>query len=290
MRDPARLLDDPLGAPEELRRGLDRLSATRPGPEQLSALAARMGLASLPPPSPAPAAGVKSTAVLKLIVAIGASGAVAGGYLLTRSDVPDIPQTDSSALAERPAMPAASDSALERALPTPASARNAGGPATATATKTERAQPESKSMAQSPERAARPAIELEAPPAGDARSGINGPTPRARGAEARPSPNVDRETVDPGPSSTQALSETELLGDARAALDTSPGVALTFCERHRREFPNGALVQEREIIAVTALVRLGRTSDARARAERFRRSYPRSAYLRQLERVLSVAE
>jgi hypothetical protein len=290
MKDPARLLDDPLGVPEELRRGLDRLSATRPSPEQLCALATRMGLASLPPPPPAAATGLKSGAVLKLIAAIGVGGAVAGGYLLTRSDVPQARQVDSTALAAAPAVPAASDSALDRALTTPPRAHHADTPAVTT--ETERAQQEPESLEQSPPRSAPPSTELGRPAAraGEAQSGINAQAPRAHRAEPRPSSDVDGETVEPAPPITHALSETELLGDARAALDRSPAVALTFCERHRREFPNGALVQEREIIAVTALVRLGRTSDARARAERFRRSYPRSAYLRQLERVLSVAK
>jgi hypothetical protein len=43
--------------------------------------------------------------------------------------------------------------------------------------------------------------------------------------------------------------------------------------------------QEREMIAITALVRLGRQEEAYARAERFRRNYPKSAYLRQIDKV-----
>jgi hypothetical protein len=80
--------------------------------------------------------------------------------------------------------------------------------------------------------------------------------------------------------------EIALLKEARAALAASPTQALALTERHRSDYPRGALVQEREVIAITALARLGQTSSARQRAERFRSAYPRSAYLKQIDRVL----
>jgi hypothetical protein len=81
-------------------------------------------------------------------------------------------------------------------------------------------------------------------------------------------------------------SEAELLQDARAALNSSPAVALGLTEKHRQEYARGAYAQERELIAITALARLGRSGDAAARAERFRRAYPTSAYLRQIDRLV----
>jgi len=39
------------------------------------------------------------------------------------------------------------------------------------------------------------------------------------------------------------------------------------------------------MIAITALVRLGRHQEAQARAEHFRHTYPNSAHLRQLEKL-----
>jgi hypothetical protein len=80
--------------------------------------------------------------------------------------------------------------------------------------------------------------------------------------------------------------EIALLKEARAALSASPSQALALTERHRADYPKGALVQERELIAITALARLGQTSSARQRADRFRSLYPRSAYLKQIDRVL----
>ena len=57
-------------------------------------------------------------------------------------------------------------------------------------------------------------------------------------------------------------------GDARGALG--------WVDRHARRFPSGALVEERERLAIEALLRLGRRTDAEARAERFHRRFPRS--------------
>jgi hypothetical protein len=90
----------------------------------------------------------------------------------------------------------------------------------------------------------------------------------------------------PPEGSQQGQSEIALLRDARATLPVDPAEALAITERHRAAFPRGSLGQEREIIAITALVKLGRADAARQRAEGFRKAYPHSAYLVQLERIL----
>jgi hypothetical protein len=84
------------------------------------------------------------------------------------------------------------------------------------------------------------------------------------------------------PAPAQAT-ELELLDQAERALHAQPAVALELADRHARRFPAGGYAQEREMIAIQALVRLGRSSDASARAERFRRSFPGSAYERRLD-------
>ena len=74
--------------------------------------------------------------------------------------------------------------------------------------------------------------------------------------------------------------ERALLDVARTALARSDGAnALVACEEHGRRFPSGALVEEREAIAIQALVLENRRSDAVARAERFRKRHPRSILL-----------
>lgn len=67
---------------------------------------------------------------------------------------------------------------------------------------------------------------------------------------------------------------------SRTALGRGDGVnALVACDEHARKFPRGALAEEREAIAVQALVLEHRSDDARARAERFRKTHPRSILL-----------
>jgi hypothetical protein len=74
--------------------------------------------------------------------------------------------------------------------------------------------------------------------------------------------------------------ERAALDVARTALGRGDGAnALVACDEHARKFPRGALGEEREAIAVQALVLEHRSDDARARAERFRKTHPRSILL-----------
>ena len=85
---------------------------------------------------------------------------------------------------------------------------------------------------------------------------------------------------------TVVESEVELLKQARSALAADPLQAYALSERCRAQYPGGAFAQEREYIAISALVRLGRDSEARSRASLFRMHYPSSAYLPRLARML----
>lgn len=71
--------------------------------------------------------------------------------------------------------------------------------------------------------------------------------------------------------------ELALLELARTALARGQaGEALLALERHEREFPGGRLAEERESVAIQALLALGREADARRRPDNFRRRYPES--------------
>lgn len=83
--------------------------------------------------------------------------------------------------------------------------------------------------------------------------------------------------------STSAQSETQWLMKARRVLADDPAEGLRLADLHRQRFPSGSLAQERELIAIDALVRLGRYEEAHARVATFRSIYPRSAHLRRLE-------
>jgi hypothetical protein len=72
----------------------------------------------------------------------------------------------------------------------------------------------------------------------------------------------------------------------RAQKAGSPARALELCNEHARKFPNGGFAQEREVIAIDALVKLGRRDDAEARAKRFAAKYPGSAQSRRIDAIL----
>jgi len=81
-------------------------------------------------------------------------------------------------------------------------------------------------------------------------------------------------------------SEFALIRRAQDALASDPSQTLALVEEHMRAFPEGELVQEREVTAVEALARLGRMTEAKARAAAFRARYPRTPYGARIERAL----
>lgn len=83
------------------------------------------------------------------------------------------------------------------------------------------------------------------------------------------------------------LGEPELLERARQSLTKNPGRALALTREHKARFPNGVLRQEREVIAIEALRRLGRPGEAEDRAGSFEQRYPGSAHRRSVEQGLS---
>ena len=85
-----------------------------------------------------------------------------------------------------------------------------------------------------------------------------------------------------GPGVVARPTEIALLRDARLALGSNPSEALALAEQHRTLFPRGAMVQERELIAISALARLGRHTAVLARAAQFERDFPNSPYRKQV--------
>jgi hypothetical protein len=77
-------------------------------------------------------------------------------------------------------------------------------------------------------------------------------------------------------------SEAELLEQARAALKADPARALQRANEHAARYPRGVLVQEREVLAIQALRKLGRSAEADRRTEAFAKAFPGSAFARKL--------
>jgi hypothetical protein len=80
--------------------------------------------------------------------------------------------------------------------------------------------------------------------------------------------------------STLAVDEASLLERARRELNANPAAALALTNEHSTRFPNGVLAQEREVIAIAALRKLGRGAEADRRAASFALKYPGSAHAR----------
>jgi hypothetical protein len=83
--------------------------------------------------------------------------------------------------------------------------------------------------------------------------------------------------------------ELALLQRARRVLEANPARALALAEEHAVTYRRGVLVEERELLAVEALVRLGRTAQAQQRARNFSRAYPHSVHHTRLGVILKRA-
>jgi hypothetical protein len=128
-------------------------------------------------------------------------------------------------------------------------------------------------------------IERSAPPVALAQGG---PEPLQDTGESDVAPTASSPSSRPTPfegwgasARGAAISEERALLDiARAALEREDGsAALGATREHERRFPNGVLVQEREAMVIRALVMMGDTKGALARAGRFRERYPDSMLL-----------
>lgn len=104
-----------------------------------------------------------------------------------------------------------------------------------------------------------------------------------------PEPSIARPRASPRPApafEVDPAAELALLRRSQDALRSDPAAALALTAEHERRFGLGTLGQEREVVAIDALDRLGRDDAARARAASFRERWPRSAHLRRIEVIL----
>jgi hypothetical protein len=112
---------------------------------------------------------------------------------------------------------------------------------------------------------------------------------------AAPSSSAENRLAEP-PSASAAPQGGSELARERALLDVAradaaqgePEQVLAVVAQHRRQFPRGRLTEEREALAIRALLSLGRTGEARQRAQTFRAAYPNSFLIPALESALST--
>jgi hypothetical protein len=143
----------------------------------------------------------------------------------------------------------------------------------------------------------RPTPVLQAPPAAPSVTRpAHGapPTPVASPEPAAEAPAVAPPSASPSQRSTATgrgearQEELRLLVRARRA-DARGDYAtvLTLLAEHERSYPNGRLVEERQVLRVKALVGLHRGTEARQLAAKFRREFPRSVLLHKIEDMLA---
>lgn len=127
------------------------------------------------------------------------------------------------------------------------------------------------------------------PPTASPSSPIPSPSPQLSQPSPRDSTAIAPATAPAVPSAAPTAdpeTEVHLLQRAREALTSDAATALTLTQLHAARFPSGALGQEREVVAIQALVQLGRRDEARARAARFLSAFPGSAHRPRLEALL----
>jgi hypothetical protein len=263
-QDPARLFDAASDTTDAVRAVLRSGQRGLPGPDQLARLAARLPLGPLPPPTrpgvalrpiasivvPSVLPGVIVGAVLGLVVV---AGWIVRDAVLSRRD-----DSTAATVATNVAAPIApprtvAPSAAPRAADAPVDPARARAIASA-----------------APRVAAAPGASIEMPQ-NEAPIAIASDAPAGAGSPPAPGTAADVET------------EVHLLQRAQSVLGADPGAALALTVEHARRFPGGALGQERELIAVTALLALGRRPEAQARAASLLERFPASAYRGRLE-------
>lgn len=92
-----------------------------------------------------------------------------------------------------------------------------------------------------------------------------------------PAPAKNRPNVRPGTAVQSVRAEMQLVRRAKVALrDGNPAGALSLANRHLREFEDGELAEERELLRITATCELGHARHARQLARAFLVARPRS--------------
>ncbi len=205
-----------------------------------------------------PLSSGKWLGVVSLAVIVTA-GALAAGYRLsTASSASTLPVSTSNPETRlAPAEPNVGDDAIAVAAPAPAPPKSV----------------DVMDLPSAPVRASGGTRALAAP------SAITAP-------EARPTPS----SADRSAAGTPSLEdELRAVDEARAAfVDNNPTLALERVDSYRRRFPSGRFLDEAEALEIQSLVALGRSEEARLRADRFLATRPASPYAQRVRSAVGI--
>jgi hypothetical protein len=263
-------------APPELVRALRALGRDRDS-ARLLRVADRLG-ALLDAPPPAPTTGVRKLLGSKLAITgivVGLAGLGLLAYeLAARQPEPSVPTVPAAQLEH--AQPTAA--VPNPALPPPPAASSMPYPAAPSGSGARRSRRHSASASR-PTIAAAPPTALAAQPAATVDSA---PAPSASPEPAAKPPREPTPAAQPA-EHEKPRTELQLLFEARKALQAQPEAALRLLAEHAARFHNGQLAPEREVLAIEALRKLGRNTEADQRLREFQARYPQSIHLRRLQ-------
>jgi hypothetical protein len=120
-------------------------------------------------------------------------------------------------------------------------------------------------------------VAMPDPPSTEAAPAPDAPTPKPENS----APQMSR--------SSRLEAEASLLAKARVQLrGGSPEAALSTLSKLQREFPSGALTQERDVVTVEALAASGNASAAAHKAQAFIAAHPTSPHSATLQRFVEA--
>ncbi len=267
--------------PEELPEGLEALFAEArrapPPADAIEALRRNLG-ERLKTPVPSPAAGLP---VLPLGLATAALLLGAVAWWAFRSPEPGSVEHRPAERSDAPVAPTSSSASPAPSGPSPMGRADAPVDAPVAPTSS------SASPAPSgPSPMGRADAPVDAPVAPAPSSASPAPSRSSAAASELPERRA-AETSAPRP---PPPTESELLDEAQAALSQAPRRTLRLTRAHARRYPHGLLVQEREVLAIRALLRLRSLDAAEQRLGEFEQRWPTSAHLAGLRQLLREGE
>ncbi len=279
--DPPRLRSLRAYDPDGLVSALDDLDCERPTSEQLRDVRTNLGLVlGLPPPAGQPVQPPSSAPPAP-------TGPIIGSTIKTSMTLAHwVPWVMAGALGGAAVIGASQQWRHELGpVPAPIVERVSAPPAAAT--------PTHPTLDEPPSPAGAPAAEPRPTLSVSNRAALPSPTRSVPAAEEeathrlteRPSMHEGAPAAEAPPPATE-VTEISLLTRAQQALGSDPSKSLEIVADHERQFANGLLVQEREVIAIDALIRLRRYNEAEARATNFHARFPASAHGRRVDVLL----
>jgi outer membrane biosynthesis protein TonB len=116
------------------------------------------------------------------------------------------------------------------------------------------------------------------------------PQPEAEPAPAAAAPRKPRAAASTPSRQERLAEEVRHLAEVRRLAQGNPAAAARAADEGHARFKGGMLYQEREAVAIGALARSGRGSEARSRGEQFLSRFPKSPFADQVRSATGIAQ